>query len=145
MLKIFALKALPLHLLMRFLSRILLPIVFLASLGLKINQHYCQGELVVWEFLFGQTPKDCSGQRPEKRKKCCEDKIQHLKTDDSRMQVASMLPVKVLSVWFLDLVAVPELPEPLSWIQAAFRPEAFCQIRPPNLLRLFLKYRNLRI
>lgn len=130
---------------MRFLSRILLPIVFLASLGLKINQHYCQGELVVWEFLFGQTPKDCSGNRPEKRKKCCEDKIQHLKTDDSRMQAASLLPGKVLLDWNLALPPLLQAPEVLTIVGTRFKSGAFFPIRPPNLFRLFLKYRNLRI
>lgn len=77
---------------MRFLSLLLISTFFLGTLGLKINQHFCCGNLVAWEILLGQKPKDCSGKVPTEKKKCCEDKIQVLEIDDSTTGMKASLP-----------------------------------------------------
>ena len=65
----------------RLLSIFLIVTYFSGSLGLKVNQHFCCGELIKLELLLGQTPKNCSGQPIESKSKCCQDQTQNLQVD----------------------------------------------------------------
>ena len=132
---------------MRFLVSIfLIGTFFLGTLGLKINQHYCCGNLVAWEILMGQQPKDCSGKVPVKPKKCCENKIQILDVDDSK---PSRMECTTATNWF-STDGIPfshfiSIKAPsFSWIQTLLQiPKA-----PPDVgfaVAAFLRFGNLRI
>ncbi len=130
----------------RHFSILLLSVYFLGTLGLKINQHYCCGNLVSWEFLFGQQPKDCSGKVPVEKKKCCQDKVQVYQTDDSK-------PSDSFCSTGTQWIADPGLPFPAGFdfcfpvFQSLFFIRSLGKA-PPEIcssLPVFLRFRNLRI
>jgi hypothetical protein len=116
----------------------------LGTLGLKINQHYCCGEMVQWELLTGQQPKDCSGEIPLQKKKCCEDKIQVFKTDHSKpAPQTTALPDPFFDIQPFFQAFFEYAPNTLAgWLPC---PEA--DVSPPGLHGppYFLQFRNLRI
>ena len=131
----------------RFVSILLISCYFLGTLGLKINQHFCCGNLVAWEILVGQEPKDCSGKIPKEKKKCCENKIQVLEVDDSKPSQAycsteTQWVVSDLFPCFSHfLISSPSLFERLLVIQASGKAPPECYSSIPD----FLRFQNIRI
>lgn len=127
------------------LVNFLIFIYLVANVGFQINQHFCCGKLVRVELLQGQTPKDCSGKIPGKKRKCCKDvritiKADNAKEDASSLQLASncffLLPAPF---YFLFEVNLRPL-EQKEWRQWPNGPPHFPGKRP-----IYLRQRRILV
>ena len=98
--------------LLRHLSIFLIFSYFSATLGLRVNQHFCCGKLVSMELLWGKKPKDCSGKVPIEPKKCCKDEVKILQADNGRQSFSDVQFEPSFS--FVALIYSVPFYEPLS-------------------------------
>jgi len=126
-------------------SNLILAILYLYfTIGAKVNQHYCMGELV-GASLFDLKSKECGKcgmkKHSEASKDCCKDVSIVVKTGDSHTFSQTVYDFNFLSI-------IPNAPS-ILWGTKIFKEEdaKLYRAHSPPLLKypLFLKYQNFRI